>query len=169
MSFEQKFKLLEAIPDLNGTPDQELLGREIATGRPVVVHLLARPTGPEDESLVRHAKSLASEQKESVLEAGDFRGRPYVVTEVLPGNVRLRKWIARTAPPPPPAAPEPPAKAEPGEFTRLFQAPAAPPPQPASAAEPAKPVRHEPGEFTKLFKAGSGSSPVASPAPSTLR
>ena len=54
----------------------------------------------------------------------------------------------REQPPPAPPAPAPPSPAapskdEPGEFTRMFQAPAAPPPVP---------TREDPGEFTRMFQ-----------------
>ena len=54
----------------------------------------------------------------------------------------------------PPPAPKPSVPAhEPGEFTRMFQAPGAPATSPVA---PAAPTKKEPGEFTRMFQ-----SPVA--------
>jgi hypothetical protein len=101
---------------------------------------------------------------------------------------------------PPPASPVPPsmpppaaggplpvtaAKKEPGEFTRMFQAPAAPasdtpsfssaPPKPSPAAPPppeaAPSTSGGPGEFTRMFRAQSTPAepvaPAATPPPAT--
>ncbi|MCX6611114.1 MAG: hypothetical protein NTW74_09730, partial [Acidobacteria bacterium] len=71
------------------------------------------------------------------------------------------------APPPLPVAPVPvapppvaPLAQEPGEFTRMFKAPSAPPPA-ASAPIPPAPQAQGPGEFTQMFMA-SPPKPAAS-------
>ena len=58
--------------------------------------------------------------------------------------------------PPPdktPATPEPPPSSEPGEFTRMFQTPAAPadPVLPGETADVAPTAPAEPGDFTRMF------------------
>ncbi|HYP14020.1 MAG TPA: hypothetical protein VEQ63_08860, partial [Bryobacteraceae bacterium] len=71
---------------------------------------------------------------------------------------------------PPPAAPPP---TEPGEFTRMFQAPAAPPQVPLQGAHPHQqfqplapahvpPAQSQPGEFTRMFQAPN-ITPTGSP------
>jgi hypothetical protein len=112
--------------------------------------------------------------------------RPVVADSLLqapPARARNVAAPVRPPDPPPPAASSPPqAKPEPGEFTRMFQAPVAPsaagPPPPAATAPPAAPApsvktppaaAKEAGEFTRMFQAPSvpGTTPVpAAPAPS---
>ena len=65
-----------------------------------------------------------------------------------------------------PATSPTPAKAEPGEFTRMFAAPVAekiqPPPENAGPGESiAKSPAVEPGEFTKIFRQPPASEPIA--------
>ena len=86
--------------------------------------------------------------------------------------------------PPPVAPPAPPAQAAPGEFTRMFQAPAAPqpmgeaappaPPQPMGEAAPpaplpAPPTQATPGEFTRMFQAPAAPQPMGEAAPPAAR
>src|SRR5271157_1587044 len=78
-----------------------------------------------------------------------------------------------------PATPPPPAaKAEPGEFTRMFQtAPpaqsmgeAAPPAEPVSGVPPpAPPVQAAPGEFTGMFQTGAPVQPMGEAGPPAAR
>jgi hypothetical protein len=81
-------------------------------------------------------------------------------------------------PPPAPKAPPPAAPVlanepthQPGEFTRMFQAPAAPVKSPAApppagivSVAPAAPAKKEPGEFTRMFQAPAAPPPPPSPA-----
>ena len=127
-----------------------------------------------------------------LIEVGEYQGDTFVVT-VAPPYQRLDEWLAEQdraaaaakefgkagfwkrpdvgalAPPPPPAkAPVPPAAAaEPGEFTKQFQRPAAPAPEPGlplqrrcgSAILRRLRLRRRRDEFAKLF---SGTSTPAS-------
>ena len=145
MSFEGKYRLLEPIPDLGRNPELEILGREISSGQPIVIHFLAGRQSAENQTLLLRARSLPPDHGSFVLETGVFQETPYIVTKVLPDNLPVRRWLAKvsaqapgdtrldelqspgkfTAPGKRPEAPHPPSKAstpEPGEFTRMFQA-----------------------------------------------
>ncbi len=153
MSFDRKYRLIEPIPELGG--ELGLLGREIASGQPVMVHFLSGGRSAENEELLRRASS-------AVLEAGDYQGTPYLVTRVLPDSMPLREWLDRVAPPV--VAPAADVKIEPGEFTRMFQAPVAPRAKPKPEAAP---VSTEAGEFTRMFQApmAAQDKPAAELAP----
>ena len=85
-------------------------GREIATGQPVVAHLMVAGRTPENEALLAQVAKLAPPFASHVRDVGEHEGTPYVVTDVLPGGIGLREYV-RTAvaatprvpvPPPPP-------------------------------------------------------------------
>ena len=149
MSFDQKYRLLEPLPDLNLKADIGLLGREIASGQPVVIHLLAGGHSLENEALQMRARQAPPEHKDAVLDIGDHKGTPYIVTRMLPGDVTVRRWLVGIAAKSPGdtrvdelqrgsihKVPEV-AKAEPGEFTRLLEKGLPTPPKPAAAESPA--------------------------------
>ena len=140
MIFHDKYELAA----LRGG-DQEIAvpGREIASGRDVLVHLLAAGYTPENREVLAAIDKLTAEYRLRILDTGDHEGIPYVITDVLPANLKLREWLtavqsAVRSPGPaqspvrsgawkiPPAAEATPksggAASEPGEFTRLFQA-----------------------------------------------
>ena len=176
MLFHERYELLAL---RGGNKELALPGREITTGRAVLVHLMAAGYTPENQELLKSIDRLSAEDRKLILESGDHEGIPFVVTEMLPRDQALREWVTAvlTAPSPPvtterlsqggvwkvpiareanpqnapPAAPPPPVAAgsEPGEFTRLFQS--APSPASDDRAAP------EPGEFTRLFRSVAGS------------
>jgi len=161
-------------------------GREIPSGRAVLVHqILEPPSGSPRPTPIGLAERYGH-----VIDACSSDGVEYVVTEALPRGTgeerftRVGAWRVPTSSPPPPR-PEPaeasvsgiftdrpveeapaPAATAPSAFTQLFQAKApagTPPPPPASS---------EPGEFTRMFKApvtggtpARPASPVAPPPP----
>ncbi len=234
MSLYERYELLDLNRD-DGVKTFE--AREIATGRPVKVHLFVRPSAPLQAALLKAIDHLSEPDLQRILERGKHQGTPYLVTDRLPDYPGLSEWVQAAShqskakpakpvletagawkvqpnpPPPSPAPPAPvaapeesalnqqfvelfataerpvvadsllqaaqrpqsaapvrppepvmkPAPAEPGEFTRMFQAPAlaAPPaPTPAPVLTPAPPAQTEAGEFTKMFQA-----PKAPPAP----
>ncbi len=198
MIFHDRFELLAL---RGGDREIALPGREISSGRDVLVHLLSSGYSPENRELLAIIDGLSPEHRRRVLEKGDHEGIPYVVTETLPANVTLREWLSaakaatplprqtkrpsrsgewqippeKEAPPKTVPASAPPA-AQPGEFTRLFQAvkepapsgglPKTPDEEPTATltlptlaheapAAPAAPARPEPGEFTRMMQAAA--------------
>jgi len=148
MIFHDKYELLAL---RGGDEEIALPGREISSGRDVLVHLLSAGYTIENRVLLRAIDKLPEEYRQKVLDKGDHDGIPYVITEVLPAKVKLRDWIAEAKAAPaqklpdspiksgvwkvaPVPAPEKSPQPEVGEFTRLFQSVQAPPaaPQPMS-------------------------------------
>lgn len=140
MIFHDKYELLAL---RGGDRDIALPGREISSGRDVLVHLLAAGYTPENREVLAAIDRLPGEYRLRVLDKGDHEGIPYLVTEVLPANLKLREWLAKAqsaVPAPKPAASPGRSGAwriqadteatrqttgmapEPGEFTRMFQA-----------------------------------------------
>jgi hypothetical protein len=188
MVFHEKYELLAL---RFGGEEIALPGREISSGKAVLVHLLAAGYTPENQELLGTMRGLSAEEWQRVLEMGDHDGIPYVVTDSLPGNLSLRNWVkaATAAPPPmtteslawdriatapvahPPAAdrtsPAGNSTGGPGEFTRMFQPAAVP--AASTAAAPAAPAQ-APGEFTRLFGVApkpAGATPTAVSAAET--
>jgi hypothetical protein len=182
MLFHERYELLAL---RGGNKELALPGREITTGRAVLVHLMAAGYTPENQELLQSIDHMSAEDRKLILESGDHEGIPYVVTEMLPRDQALREWVAAslTTPSPPvtterlsqggvwkvpiareanprsapPAAPPPPAAgSEPGEFTRLFQSAQSPASGDRAAAEP--------GEFTRLFRSAAGSEEASTVA-----
>lgn len=159
MGFERNFRALEEIPAAAEGLDHAVLGREIATNRPVMIHFPAEQPGQSHNSILRQVLSLGPEYSHYVLEAGSSGGRSYIVTRLLPENASLRQWIgiaaAASTDSSQPERPESRRPKEPGEFTRVFVDP--------SAVNPVEPVRNEEaGEFTRTFLS-SGSTTDAMP------
>lgn len=142
MIFHDKYELLAL---RGGDEEIALPGREISSGRDVLVHLLSAGYTIENRVLLRAIDKLPEEYRQKVLDKGDHDGIPYVITEVLPAKVKLRDWIAEAKAAPaqklpdspiksgvwkvaPVPAPEKSPQPEVGEFTRLFQSVKEPPP-----------------------------------------
>src|SRR5579863_2753138 len=89
------FKVLEEVPAPDPGLDQEVVAREITTGRPVVIHFLREKPGPEHNAFLRQLLRLGPNENSYVLESGTFGGRAYIVTKILPENVSLRAWAER--------------------------------------------------------------------------
>lgn len=136
MIFHDKYELLAL---RGGDREIALPGKELSSGRAVLVHLLTTGYTPENREVLVTIEQLPAEYRLRVLDIGDHEGIPYVVTEVLPSNLNLREWLAAAK-----AAPKQPANlgrsgvwripadsgaptrsnspaSEAGEFTRLFQ------------------------------------------------
>src|ERR1035437_250523 len=196
MDLTQKYHLIELLP---GEGVQSYRARQTNTGREVTVHLLVGGKTPENEATVARLRAMQPQSMAKLIEVGEQQGTTFVVT-VAPPFQRLDAWLAEqdrvaavakefgkatvwkrpavgSLVPPAPLRPAATPSTEPGEFTRMFQSPVAPPPTepvvpPASAATtqftlppPPAPLRPaatpstEPGEFTRMFQ-----SPVAPPA-----
>ena len=76
--------------------------------------------------------------------------RPQVKEDVGVSTRTFQVPVVKQEAPAPPAPPPAQAKNEPGEFTRMFQAPAAPASEPVVPTPPAQPSG--PGEFTRMFQ-----------------
>ncbi len=173
MGLLEKFELLDAAADLSGARDQAIPARYRASGKPVLVHILANWLDWPPEKLLSAVAKLPPQHLCRILEVGEHEAVRYVVTDPLPGVPHLRQWVemltaspgsgastgsARITPPAP-KAPEPDLQTEPGEFTRLFGAtPATPAVPPAKA-----PVNAGPGEFTALFNLPPAATASRSP------
>ena len=206
--------------------------REIATGRPVKVHLFVQAGAPLQAALLKAVEHLPDEERQRIIDRGKHEGTPYLVTDRLPDYPGLSEWVqaasrqakpkkaaletagawklpqtpappaavvsplsppslnkqfaelfataerpvlpADTTPAPPPVSPaSAPPTAQPGEFTRMFQAPAVASPNVPKPDLPKpdapKPNAPAPGEFTRMFQspAPAAAQPPAPLAPTT--
>ncbi|MGA2575049.1 MAG: hypothetical protein ABSH24_03395 [Bryobacteraceae bacterium] len=153
MIFHDRYELLAL---RGGDREIALPGREISSGRDVLVHLLSDGYTPENRELLANIDKLPAEYQRRVLDIGDHEGIPYVVTDVLPPNLKLREWLAaaKSAVPSPVASPktsERPSRSGEWKIPAIIEAPS------KSAAEPGA-ASQDPGEFTRLFP------PVKAPA-----
>jgi hypothetical protein len=102
--------------------------REIATARPVQVHLFVAGTTPECAELLAMLSRLPEAERRRVIDRGESRGFPYVVTDRLAGYADFRDWI--TANSRPQQAPSSSALSIDEQFFQLFDSPS-PAPEPA--------------------------------------
>ena len=91
-----RFELLELRRD-GGI--QTYHAREIATARPVQVHLFAAGLTAENLVLFRRIDRLPDSERRRVLDRGESRGTPYVVTDRLAGYADFREWVTANAAP----------------------------------------------------------------------
>ncbi len=146
MSLYERYELLDLNRD-DGVKTFE--AREIATGRPVKVHLFVRPSAPLQAALLKAIDHLSEPDLQRILERGKHEGTPYVVTDRLPDYPGLSEWVQAAShqskskpakpvletagawkvqpnpPPPPPVAPPAPAALPPEsalnqQFVELF-------------------------------------------------
>jgi hypothetical protein len=74
--------------------------REIATGRPVLVHLFANRTSPLNRVLLSKVDALPEKERLRVLDSGDHEGGVYLVTDRLAEYAGLREWLSQKDPRP---------------------------------------------------------------------
>jgi hypothetical protein len=181
MNLNHKYEMVNLIvePEI-----MRLVSREIATNKPVVVHLMLRGYTEENKQLLKKLSRAGPELRRYVLETGEYENVPCVVTEYFPES--LCEWLAKIADEGAPrndnatanhdddftlifeqpgaleASPTP-SQAElrkHGDFTMLFQNSA-----PANAPESIEAVPDATGDFTKLFKVPSASRRQNVPEP----
>ena len=155
-----------------------------STAKGVIFHKLRPSSGSTQagSDLPKLVKSLiASGRAGELLFAAEREGRLCIVTENRPECRNIRQWLEtrlNTAsaskpepvqlPPvptikePPPAPQAPPASADPGDFTRYFQAPpvivpATPPEAPPKAPGPSS----DPSDFTRMFSLKGTEAPAS--------
>jgi hypothetical protein len=85
-----RFELLELRRD-DGI--QTFYAREIATARPVQVHLLVRGKAEENEALLSRLEHLPDAEWRRVIDRGEWEGMRYVVTDRLAGYPGFREWL----------------------------------------------------------------------------
>ena len=94
VSLYERYELLDLSQDL-GVKTFE--AREIATGRPVKVHLFEHPSAPLQAALLRAIDKLPGEQRQCIIEQGKHERTPYVVTDRLTGYAGLSEWVQAVA------------------------------------------------------------------------
>jgi hypothetical protein len=88
--FTDRFQLLDLKRD-EGARTYE--AREIATGRPVYVHLFADPFTPFNRALLAKLETLPEEERRRILDRGPHEGGLYLVTDRLAEYPGLREWL----------------------------------------------------------------------------
>lgn len=158
MSLYERYELLDLSRDI-GVKTFE--AREIATGRPVKVHLFVHPSAPLQAALLKAIDKLPDDQRQRIVERGKHEGTPYVVTDRLIDYPGLSEWVQSVShsakPAKPvletagawklPAAPLAPAPIAPAESSP-------PPSAPAAVSTPASPLKAHSElnqKFTELF------------------
>jgi hypothetical protein len=177
MSLETNYELLEMMHD-DGV--QSFRAREMATGRPLEVHLFIPFGRPDNKVLFEKLRSLPVDLRRSFLDLGLDGSTPYIVTDPLPEK-GFRGWaanlIAGTAKPQA-SQPQKAGRTAVDDSVRIIQAgqwrtgtpfpeglvtpPKAPPPPPAPAPAPFV------GDITTFFQApvvSRGGPPAAAPPP----
>jgi hypothetical protein len=102
LSLYERYELLDLNRDM-GVKTFE--AREIATGRPVKVHLFVYPSAPLQATLLNAIDKLPDEQRQRIIERGEYERTPYVVTDRLSDYAGLSEWVlavAHSARPPKP-------------------------------------------------------------------
>lgn len=139
----ERFELLELRRD---GEIQTYHAREIATARPVQVHLFSRGNTAENAALLGLIGQLPETERRRVIDRGESHGIPYLVTDRLAGYADVREWITTNAA----AAPIPhvtrPATVDEQFFALFDSATAAPTPSavpPVAKVEPAPPPKFE--------------------------
>ena len=90
VSLYERYELLDLNRDL-GVKTFE--AREIATGRPVKVHLFEHRSAPLQAALLRAIDKVPDEQRLHIIERGKHERTPYVVTDRLTGFAGLSEWV----------------------------------------------------------------------------
>ena len=106
MSLYERYELLDLNRDI-GVKTFE--AREIATGRPVKVHLFVHPSAPLQAALLKAIDKLPDEQMRRIVERGIYEGTPYVVTDRLVEYPGLSEWVQAVKHSAKPARDQPPA------------------------------------------------------------
>jgi hypothetical protein len=90
LSLYERYELLDLCGDI-GVKTFE--AREIATGRPVKVHLFVHPSAPLQSALLKAIDKLPDEQRQRIVERGKHERTPYVVTDRLTDYAGLSEWV----------------------------------------------------------------------------
>jgi hypothetical protein len=90
VSLYERYELLDLNRDI-GVKTFE--ARELATGRPVKVHLFVHPSAPLQAALLKAIDKLPDDQRQRIVEQGKHEGTPYVVTDRLADYPGLSEWV----------------------------------------------------------------------------
>src|SRR5258708_38566929 len=96
MSFYSTYDLTDLVRDDDGI--KTFSGREIATGRPVQVHLFTRGQSLEMQALLKKVAELPPAGRALVIDRGEHESTPYVVTAILMGHSGFREWLLSQKP-----------------------------------------------------------------------
>ncbi len=91
MGFYERYELLELDRD-DGV--KTFQAREVATGRPVKVHLFAAPAAPYQAHLLAKIDQLPEPERGRILDRGNHLGTRFVVTDRLADHAGLFEWIS---------------------------------------------------------------------------
>ena len=144
MSLYERYELLDLNRD-DGVKTFE--AREIATGRPVKVHLFVRPSAPLQAALLKAIGHLSEPDLQRILERGKHEGTPYVVTDRLPDYPGLSEWVQAASH----QSKSKPAKPVLETAGAWKVQPDPPPPSPAPAAPPAPVALPEESALNQQF------------------
>jgi hypothetical protein len=181
MNFDEKYQLLDLSQDESA---KTFAAREISTGRKVTVFLFVGEQARLQSDLLESLRKADRSRLPELIEVGDNRGTPYVVTQPLSGLSELKQRLAGIS-----GSATTPSKTarRVDEFTKagMWRVPPVLPGDPGSlkkpAGEPASVVRPKPpasitgekpaGEFTRMFQSpapsiGEATQPVAAPVAS---
>jgi hypothetical protein len=138
--------------------------REISTARPVQVHLFVGGAVGENAELLGLVPKLPESERRRVLDRGESRGFPYIVTDRLAGYLDFREWVTvNSRPSSVPNPGRPPTIDE--QFFQLFDAPSLPAPA-SPALAPAPPaLAPAPPALAPAPPALAPASPALAPAP----
>ena len=160
MSFDERYQLLELAED-QGV--KTFVAREISTGRKVTVFLFVGEQAHVQADLLTQLRAADRAQFSELLDVGDNRGTPYVVTQPIGGLSELKARVLRLKTPSP-AHPE----SKPGEFSKagIWHVPASLKSTPSqtekvsresSIDEKQQPTQtaipSAPGSYTQMFEA----------------
>jgi len=90
VSLYERYELLDLNRDL-GVKTFE--AREIATGRPVKVHLFEHRSAPLQAALLKAIDKVPDGQRQHIIERGKHERTPYIVTDRLTGYAGLSEWV----------------------------------------------------------------------------
>jgi hypothetical protein len=130
VSLYERYELLDLNRDI-GVKTFE--ARELATGRPVKVHLFVHPSAPLQAALLKAIDKLPDDARQRIIERGKHEGTPYVVTDRLADYPGLSEWVQAAGHSPKPAKP----LLETAGAWKVPAAPSAPAPITPAASAPA--------------------------------
>ena len=174
MSFEEKYQLLELAGDEGA---KTFVAQETSTGKKVTVFLFVGEQARAQADFIVQLRAVDRTRFPELIETGDNRGTPYVVTEPISGFSELKNRLF-----PLEAKTRETQVYKTGEFSKagVWHVPATFQPAPgeiakvssessaADSLQTAQTSSHRaPGSFTQMFQAPA--APIGEPVPESLR